>query len=211
MAKLRVLDSDQQGSTPFLRGILIHRLQESGLSFDESFRLAASVREALSDKIEVSTQELRELVGERLRDEHGDTAADRYLQVAPGLASLLIREEDGSLAPFSRSQLRRKLEASGLGFEETLSVVSEVYDQLVRTGETEFLSAELGRRTYDQVRASISRNAADRYLAWIHHMRSDRPLILLVGGVPGSGKSTISSEVAHRLEVVRIQSTDMVA
>ena len=47
------------------------------------------------------------------------------------------------------------------------------------------------------------------YLAWLEFTRSGRPLILLVGGSTGSGKSTMSSEVAHRLNIVRTQSTDM--
>jgi 2-phosphoglycerate kinase len=35
------------------------------------------------------------------------------------------------------------------------------------------------------------------------------PLILLIGGTTGSGKSTISSELAYRLDITRHQSTDM--
>jgi 2-phosphoglycerate kinase len=34
-------------------------------------------------------------------------------------------------------------------------------------------------------------------------------MVLLIGGTTGSGKSTISSEIAHRLDIVRAQSTDM--
>jgi len=36
-----------------------------------------------------------------------------------------------------------------------------------------------------------------------------RPLILLIGGMAGSGKSSIATELAHRLGIVRIQPTDM--
>jgi 2-phosphoglycerate kinase len=35
------------------------------------------------------------------------------------------------------------------------------------------------------------------------------PLIILIGGVTGSGKSTISSELAYRLDIAGHQSTDM--
>jgi 2-phosphoglycerate kinase len=38
----------------------------------------------------------------------------------------------------------------------------------------------------------------------------ERPLILLVGGATGTGKSTITTEVAHRLGVTRVTSTDFV-
>jgi 2-phosphoglycerate kinase len=50
---------------------------------------------------------------------------------------------------------------------------------------------------------------AHRYLVWLEFLRSGRPLVLLIGGINGVGKSTIAAELAHRLEIVRTQSTDM--
>ena len=38
----------------------------------------------------------------------------------------------------------------------------------------------------------------------------DRPLIVLIGGTTGVGKSTIATEVAHRLGITRISSTDSI-
>jgi 2-phosphoglycerate kinase len=38
----------------------------------------------------------------------------------------------------------------------------------------------------------------------------DRPLILLVGGTTGTGKSTVTSEVAYRLGITRVTSTDII-
>lgn len=38
----------------------------------------------------------------------------------------------------------------------------------------------------------------------------DLPLILLVGGATGTGKSTVTTEVAHRLGITRVSSTDVV-
>jgi 2-phosphoglycerate kinase len=46
-------------------------------------------------------------------------------------------------------------------------------------------------------------------MVWVDYTHSGRPLILLIGGTAGCGKSTITTEVAHRLGVVRTQSTDM--
>jgi 2-phosphoglycerate kinase len=40
--------------------------------------------------------------------------------------------------------------------------------------------------------------------------RLDRPLIVLIGGTTGVGKSTIATEVAHRLGITRISSTDSI-
>ena len=40
--------------------------------------------------------------------------------------------------------------------------------------------------------------------------RLDVPLIVLVGGATGTGKSTVATEVAHRLGITRVTSTDVV-
>jgi 2-phosphoglycerate kinase len=37
----------------------------------------------------------------------------------------------------------------------------------------------------------------------------ERPLILLIGGATGTGKSTVTTEVAHRLGITRVASTDI--
>lgn len=38
----------------------------------------------------------------------------------------------------------------------------------------------------------------------------ERPLVLLVGGATGTGKSTVATEVAHRLGITRVTSTDFI-
>ena len=38
----------------------------------------------------------------------------------------------------------------------------------------------------------------------------DLPLIVLVGGATGTGKSTVATEVAYRLGITRVTSTDFV-
>jgi 2-phosphoglycerate kinase len=40
--------------------------------------------------------------------------------------------------------------------------------------------------------------------------RLDEPLLLLVGGATGTGKSTIATEAAHRLGITRVTSTDFI-
>jgi 2-phosphoglycerate kinase len=40
--------------------------------------------------------------------------------------------------------------------------------------------------------------------------RLDEPLLLLIGGATGTGKSTIATEAAHRLGITRVTSTDFI-
>ena len=56
---------------------------------------------------------------------------------------------------------------------------------------------------------NLGKEAARRYMIWVDYTHSGRPMILLIGGTTGCGKSTMATEVAHRLGMVRTQSTDM--
>src|SRR2546430_11336919 len=38
----------------------------------------------------------------------------------------------------------------------------------------------------------------------------EQPIVLLVGGATGTGKSTVATEVAHRLGITRVTSTDFI-
>ena len=50
-----------------------------------------------------------------------------------------------------------------------------------------------------------------RSLRHLHALRQlDVPIILLVGGATGTGKSTIATEAAHRLGITRVTSTDFI-
>ncbi len=62
----------------------------------------------------------------------------------------------------------------------------------------------------DHLDAMAGPQYARRYvrLRDVSHLR--RPLIVLIGGTTGVGKSTIATEVAHRLGITRISSTDSI-
>ena len=49
-----------------------------------------------------------------------------------------------------------------------------------------------------------------RYHGWQQVLHLDRPLVLLIGGATGTGKSSLATEIAFRLGISRITSTDVV-
>lgn len=55
----------------------------------------------------------------------------------------------------------------------------------------------------------IGEKVAAQYRAWSRFRRSGLPMIVLVGGCTGTGKSTVAAELALRLDIGRIQSTDI--
>jgi len=84
-----------------------------------------------------------------------------------------------------------------------------IYDHLLAAGISSITTCQLGYLTWLCLKQEVSKKAAKRYLVWSEYQRSARPLALLICGTVGSGKSTVATEIAHLLDIVRIQSTDM--
>jgi len=209
MAKTVIVDAEEGTRAPFLRGILTRSLQEAGLGFDAAYALASRVRQELASLPEVSTTDLRERVARHLRQGGEAHALQRYQSPAAMAPQMLVRGTTGLAVPFSRSRYRRGLENCGVAPDQAASMTRRVAQYLVQRGGPEVSASTLGRMTYNWLRQDLGQEAARRYLVWVDHLHSGRPLLLFVGGTAGVGKSTIATELATRLEIVRTQSTDM--
>jgi 2-phosphoglycerate kinase len=207
--KTIVINQKENTRVPFLRGILIRSLLEAGLDFQESFKLASRVREGLSDAAEVHSHELRKRVSELLEKEGRHEALDLYRVPAVAPARIHVRAPTGEISAFSRGKHERDLQASGLKLEKAEQVTALIYDQLLAAEIQSISTHQLGYLTYLCLYQEVSRKAAERYLVWSEFQHSARPLVLMICGAVGTGKSTIATEVAHLLDIVRIQSTDM--
>jgi len=208
---LKTIVTNQRESTrvPFLRGILIRSLLEASLPFEAAFKVASGLRDDLSETAEIDSQELRRLVVARLKqDGHGDIL-EIYDAPAAAPARITVQSHGGARSAFSRGRHERYLQASGLRADKAEQTTELIYDQLLAAGVTSLTSGELGCLTWRCLQQEVSSKAADRYRVWFEFRRSSRPLLLLICGAVGTGKSTIATEVAHLLDIVRIQSTDM--
>lgn len=209
MAKIWIIDPTDKTRVPFLRGILTRSLTEAGLSFDDAYNTSSEIRQLLGDTGEITADELRARVADYLQEHQGADIRAAYESPHLGETTLLVRATDGQLAPFSRPQHLRCLESSGLTEERAATVTSMMLQYLAERDITEIGAGDLGILTYRSLQERYGHKAAHRYLVWVDHVHSGRPLIVLIGGATGAGKSTIATEVAHRLGIVRTQSTDM--
>ena len=208
MAKTLVINRYENTRVPFLRGILIRSLQDAGLEFGDAYALASRVRDSIVDTDEVTSDELRGIVLDDLQQHHGADIAGRYRSPPITLETILVR--DGKqLAPFSRGQHRQSIESSGFSGAEAALVTAKVYENLLKHGIRELGTGQLAQLTYQCLKDDYGGDNAHRYIVWNEFLRSGRPLLLLIGGTIGSGKSTIATEISHRLDIVRTQSTDM--
>lgn len=208
MAKPLITDSLEGTSTPFLRGILTRSLTDAGMPFDKAYQLATEIRQQISSKSNLSTRELRRLVLNELKKLKEQHVIEIYESNLP-TARIRVRKRNGEIVPFMRNEHRRSLTSIGLSADKASGVTQSLYHELINLQLAEVDSNRIGRLTHEALRRRFDKDTARRYLVWIDYKRSHRPLILLLGGTTGSGKSTIATEVAHRLGIIRTQSTDM--
>jgi 2-phosphoglycerate kinase len=116
----------------------------------------------------------------------------------------------GDDVPFSKGLLARALVVTGLDPERAYLIARRADADLAERGA---LSLDLDRLS-DLAAAVIGDEEAARAVRRLRRLdalqRLDEPLFLLVGGATGTGKSTIATEVAHRLGITRVTSTDFV-
>lgn len=207
--KTIVINELDETRVPFLRGILIRSLLDAGLSFEDAFKLATLIREDLQEREEITVSEIKDKVLVYLEDKGHDEAIEPYRLSLSAPEKIQVHSLSGSVSAFSRGQHERFLQASGMKSAKAEQTTTLIYDQLLATGISTLTTSQLGYLTYLCLLQEVSKKAAKRYLVWSEFQRSGRPLLLLICGTVGTGKSTIATEIAHLLDIVRIQSTDM--
>ena len=95
MAKPTVTDLQEGTQVPYLRGILTGSLQAAGLAFETAYAIASEVREALDERGDVTTDQLRAMVAERLEKAGAEEALQRYTAAPVPAGSVVVTERRG--------------------------------------------------------------------------------------------------------------------
>ena len=211
MAKTLVEDPDEDTRVPFLRGILTRSLQNAGLAFEEAYNVASDIRRDLDDEARITTDELRDRVIKHLKTAYSAKVVGRYESQGAAATATRVEHPDGRVTTFSADLHRRRLETIGLTHGESFGIITKIQQHLADNQLTSTTSQHIARLSYRYLQQTpeLGPAVARRWLVWIDFLRSGRPLILLIGGTSGCGKSTIATALANQLEIVRTQSTDM--
>ena len=112
--------------------------------------------------------------------------------------------------PYSKGLMARALIAVGVPADRAYHLAQRIELDLAERGERsidverllvlarEVLGDEEGERAVNRLRRLSDLQALDV------------PIIVLIGGSTGTGKSTVAAEVAHRLGITRVASTDFI-
>jgi 2-phosphoglycerate kinase len=112
--------------------------------------------------------------------------------------------------PYSKGVMARALIATGVPADRAYALAVRVELDL----------AERAERTVDLDRfrsiatKTLGEDEGERVVGRLRRLddlqRLDVPIIVLIGGSTGTGKSTVAAEVAHRLGITRVASTDFI-
>ncbi len=112
--------------------------------------------------------------------------------------------------PYSRGLMARALMRTGVAADRAYELALRVQEDLVTSGGEAVDVAHFEELAHE-VLGEIEGTRTVRRLRRHESLRElDLPIILLIGGATGTGKSTVATEVAHRLGITRVTSTDFV-
>ena len=112
--------------------------------------------------------------------------------------------------PYSKGLMARALIAVGVAADRAYSLARRIEVDLAQRRERTVDLARLDELARETLGEHEGERAVERLRRLADLQALDVPLIVLIGGSTGTGKSTVAAEVAHRLGITRVTSTDFI-
>ena len=112
--------------------------------------------------------------------------------------------------PYSKGVMARALIATGVGAERAYELARRLELDLAQRGEHAIDLDRLEELAVEVLGEAEGSHAVRRLRRYAELRELDLPIIVLIGGATGTGKSTVATEVAYRLGITRVASTDFV-
>jgi 2-phosphoglycerate kinase len=112
--------------------------------------------------------------------------------------------------PYSKGLTASQLMATGLSPYRSYQVAERLEERLIERGKTKISSKELRTLTVGVLEEVAGDRYAKNFIRWQEIAALDVPIVILIGGATGVGKSTIATQIAARLGIVRVVASDAI-
>jgi 2-phosphoglycerate kinase len=104
--------------------------------------------------------------------------------------------------------MAQSIMATGISPERSFALATQIERRLGERNEAEVGVDGLKELAEEVLQAEEGEQVVNRFSRWWKVRRLDHPLLVLIGGVTGVGKSTVATQLAGRLGITRVVATD---
>lgn len=127
----------------------------------------------------------------------------------PKIPQVVISDR-GTGLPYSKGLMASQVMVTGLSPTRAYQVAGSIEERLVERGSPSVTNEELTSLTHEVLLEVAGERYAKNFLRWRGLESIDVPIVVLIGGATGVGKSTIATQLAARLGIVRVVATDAI-
>jgi len=122
---------------------------------------------------------------------------------------VVVSDNENQL-PYSKGLMASAIMATGLAPARAFRVAEVIEERLEASGVPSITREQLNDLALEVLRAEVGDRYAQSFAKWQMVQGLDIPLVILLGGATGVGKSTIATMLASRLGITRVIPTDAV-
>lgn len=122
---------------------------------------------------------------------------------------ITISDQEPGL-PYSKGLMASQVMVTGLPPHRAYEVAEAIEARLLDEGRLTVTSPELSELALEAIRDLAGERYATNFVRWREVEGLDVPLVIMIGGATGVGKSTIATQLAARLGIVRVVGTDAI-
>ncbi len=123
---------------------------------------------------------------------------------------IVVISDKKSGLPFSKGILASSISVTGLDILTAYKIAVEIQEYFLKNKIYSLSLSDLRTIAFRFIKDKVNMEYAERYLLWQSVGRLEKPIIILIGGSTGVGKSTIATILANRLNITRVASTDAI-
>ncbi len=113
-------------------------------------------------------------------------------------------------APFFLVTLANSLETIGVDFNYAHEIARNITEDLFKGPAADIDRTKLRRDVYTRLTRELGEEVSSRYVRFRRLTELSKPLIIFLGGSTGAGKNTVAMEIAQRLGITTVISTDVI-